>query len=177
MTTIQADAGVWPYGNAAVAINPAKRRKVMMAAAIAAMMVVAYYAVAIDDRGPVSTWVKRVTERERAKKIEPFMRKLADEGKAEPSIWLAKNFPATDEWRLHVLARSGSGEAAFMLATLIWPVDKAAGEKLLQQASEAGYAPAVEYIQREAIRQSDQADRSAGFNALCRQLFPAAFCD
>jgi len=141
-------SAAWAHGDATVAVNPAKRKKLARGIALVAVAGIAYCALVLDARGPVMTWAKEVAKQEEAQKYEPTMRKLADAGKPDAMIWMAVNFPATDSGRLDVLIRAGSGEAAWVLAGIKAKTDKQESQRLMQVAADNGYLPAVQYAQR-----------------------------
>ncbi|MEJ6003749.1 hypothetical protein [Paucibacter soli] len=141
-------SAAWPHGSATIAVNPAKRKSLARGLALLAVAGIAYYALVVDERGPVMRWAKEVSMQEEAQKYEPTMRKLADSGKPDAMIWMAVNFPATDAGRLDALIRAGSGEAAWVQAGIKAKTDKQESQRLRQVAADNGYLPAVQYAQR-----------------------------
>ncbi|HEP9773956.1 TPA: hypothetical protein VDW19_002576 [Pseudomonas aeruginosa] len=91
-------------------------------------------------------------EADRAK-LEPVMRKFAEQGKPEAIIWLAQNFPKENRTSLEALASQGNGTALFTLAALrLRDGDEGEFESLMRQAAEAGNADALRFIKRQAER-------------------------
>ncbi|EMQ1682867.1 hypothetical protein WEV12_002175 [Pseudomonas aeruginosa] len=85
-------------------------------------------------------------EAERAK-LEPEMRKLAEQGKPEAIIWLAQNFPNESRAALEALANQGNGTALFTLGALRFDEgDKGEFELLMKRAAESGNADALRYL-------------------------------
>lgn len=148
--TLNASTGAWPFGDATIVVNPAKRKKVAHRIMLTLLVGFAGYALVLDDYGPVMKWAARVSEQEQAAKIEPTMRQLADQGMPEAALWLAKHYPETESSRLDALVQSGSGEAAYLMAGIRWREDEAEGKRLLDLSAARGYAPAVAFAERNA---------------------------
>lgn len=137
----------WPYGDVALAVNPAKRTQ-LRRAMVLAVALACVAAVLVDEHGPLKTWAKGVSRQEEVEKFAPMMRKLADAGKPDAIIWMAQHFPDTEAGRLDALIRAGSGQAAWTLAGIRAKSDKAQAERLVQVAADNGYLPAMQYAQR-----------------------------
>lgn len=141
----------WLHGEAAIAVNPAKRKRV--AAALLSVVIAVFLSdILLDERGPLMPMVRTATTQQRTQALEPTMRKLADSGSPEAALWMAKQFPQTEASRLDSLIRAGSGEAAWTLALLKWKSDNSEARRLLRVAAQAGFAPAVEYAQSQTTR-------------------------
>lgn len=150
------NAPTWPFGEAAVVVNPAKRKKVAVGMFLVVTVYLALYAFMVADDSPLMSWAKRVDAQERATKIEPTMRRLADQGSPDAALWLAKHYPATEHARLEALVERGSGEAPFLLALKKWGEDEAEGKRLLELAAARGYGPAVELSLAVEIREGEE---------------------
>ena len=81
----------------------------------------------------------------------PVMEKLANEGKVEAALWMIQNYPRESEDRMAQLASRGYALALFYQGILLLHnkdrVDDADGLRVIQQAAEQGYLPAMLFLE------------------------------
>jgi TPR repeat protein len=99
--------------------------------------------------GPdVEAWEKRREIDAR----RPVMEKLANEGKVEAALWMIQNYPRESEDRMAQLASRGYALALFYQGLLLLHnkdrVDDADGLRVIQQAAEQGYLPAMLFLEQ-----------------------------
>lgn len=151
-TSILSDAD-WPHKqDIVVLVNPSARKRVGFTLLGIAILIFGGMAV-LGERGPVSSWLKSMDREADRAKLEPEMRKFAEQGKPDAIIWVAQNFPKENRAALEALASQGNGTALFTLGALhLQDGDKGEFESLMRQAAEAGNADALRLIKRQAER-------------------------
>ncbi len=151
-TSILSDAD-WPHKRDVVLlVKPSARKRVGLTLLAIAILFCGGMAV-LGERCPVSSWLQSMDREADRAKLEPVMRKFAEQGKPEAIIWLAQNFPKENRTSLEALASQGNGTALFTLAALrLRDGDEGEFESLMQQAAEAGNADALRFIKRQAER-------------------------
>ncbi|HGM7473676.1 hypothetical protein [Pseudomonas aeruginosa] len=151
-TSILSDAD-WPHKrDVVVLVKPSARKRVGFTLLGIAIFLCGAMAV-LGERGPVVSWLQSIDREAERAKLEPEMRKLAEQGKSEAIVWLAQNFPKENRAALEALASQGNGAALFTLGALRFhDGDKGEFESLMQQAAEAGNADALRFIKRQAER-------------------------
>ncbi|HHG4421508.1 hypothetical protein ACM71H_26485 [Pseudomonas aeruginosa] len=143
----------WPHKqDIVVLVKPSARKRVGITFLGIALLFCGGMAV-LGERGPVSLWLQSMDREADRAKLEPVMRKFAEQGKPEAIIWLAQNFPKENRTSLEALASQGNGTALFTLAALrLRDGDEGEFESLMRQAAEAGNADALRFIKRQAER-------------------------
>ncbi len=143
----------WPHKqDIVVLVKPSARKRVGFTLLGIALLICGGMAV-LGERGPVSSWLKSMDREADRAKLEPEMRKFAEQGKPDAIIWLAQNFPKENRAALEALASQGNGTALFTLGALhLQDGDKGEFESLMRQAAEAGNADALRLIKRQAER-------------------------
>ncbi|EOA1402233.1 hypothetical protein ACHOX9_005120 [Pseudomonas aeruginosa] len=145
-TSILSDAD-WPHKrDVVVLVKPSARKRVGFTLLGIAILLFGGMAV-LSERGPVVSWLQAIEREAERAKLEPEMRKLAEQGKPEAIIWLAQNFPNESRAALEALANQGNGTALFTLGALRFDEgDKGEFELLMKRAAESGNADALRYL-------------------------------
>ena len=90
-TSILNDAD-WPHErDVVVLVKPSARKRVGFTLLGIAILISGGVAV-LGERGPVASWLQSIDRESDRAKLEPEMRKMAEQGKPEAIIWLAQNF-------------------------------------------------------------------------------------
>jgi hypothetical protein len=107
---------------------------------IGAILIAAFFNIGIPE---LEQWAKQ----QGSDALRPTMEALANDGKDEASLWLAKHYIKENEQRLADLAARGNAEAMYMQGLLLARQgDKEGGKRLMEQSAAKGFAPAVEQI-------------------------------
>ena len=90
---------------------------------------------------------------EKADSLRPTMEALAKNGQDEASLWLAKNYPETEAYRVAPLADKGMPEAMLYQGfNLARAGDKNGAMLWIEKSADAGNEKAVEIIKRDSKR-------------------------
>ncbi|MCP1652315.1 hypothetical protein [Pseudomonas nitroreducens] len=151
-TSILNDAD-WPHDrDVVVLVKPSARKRVGFTLLGIAILIFGGMAV-LGERGPVASWLQSIDRETDRAKLEPEMRKMAEQGKPEAIIWLAQNFQNESRADLEALANQGNGTALFTLGALrLQDGDEGEFKSLMKQAAEAGNADALRLVKRQAER-------------------------
>ena len=112
-----------------------KRRMVVLGIATFAMVL------AISQSGIFDNWAKS-TERNA---MRPTMESLANQGKDAAALWLVRNYPDSEMYRLDELIAKGNPGALFIGGLLKMRSDKTVGEQMIERAAATGLEEAVRY--------------------------------
>ena len=98
----------------------------------------------------LSSWAKRQDE----KTQRPIMEKLANDGKDYAALWLVQHFPEESAPRLPALVAKGYPEALlFQGLYMARDGDKKGARKMIEEAAEKGYMPAIQTLDRNVLLQ------------------------
>ncbi|MBA1306176.1 hypothetical protein [Stutzerimonas stutzeri] len=108
----------------------------------------------LPPNSPFSDWLQEKSREEKVELIGQRMSVMADAGRPEAVIWMARHFPDVPERRkaLESLASSGHGEALLLLAVLTGRTDPAKAQRFIAKAAEAGNPEAVLAVARNPER-------------------------
>lgn len=108
----------------------------------------------LPPNSPFSNWLQEKSREEKVELIGQRMSVMADAGRPEAVIWMARHYPDVPERRkaLESLASSGHGEALVLLAVLTGRTDPAQARRFIAKAAEAGNPEAVLAVARSPER-------------------------
>lgn len=92
--------------------------------------------------------LERVQEKRNLDEIRPEMTRLANAGKDDAAIWLAKHYFSEEKGRLPALVEKGVPEAMYMqgAADIYFKQNTDEGKRLIERAAAAGSADAIRYL-------------------------------
>ncbi|ACT52092.1 hypothetical protein [Methylovorus glucosotrophus] len=147
MITKQNDS--WTHRNdVVIQINPAKRKKVWLSLSFIGVLILLGI-LSTDQNSPLMKWAKHKEEMNERNALAPTMRALAESGKPDALIWIAKNFPGEKTQELETLIANGNTEAMMVIAKAKFEANDVAGAKqLIAKAASLGNVMAINDMTR-----------------------------
>lgn len=129
-----------------IVLNPFKRNEAKKTFKVFGIMAVMVYVFFIWFGDFAKYDLAQAQQRLNNDTIMPEMQKLADSGKTSAILWMAANYPQTEEYRLDALLDQNNSDAMLLKAKLLYSSDKELSLKYMKAAALEGNPSAVKFL-------------------------------
>lgn len=139
------EAGDW-NNKPVIVINPFKLKEAKSGFKFLAIMATIFLIFSIWYQDSAKFHLAQAQHQLNNDTIKPEMKNLADSGKTSAILWMAENYPQTEQHRLNALIDQKNSDAMMLKAQLIYRADKDLSLKYIKAAALEGNASAVKFL-------------------------------